>query len=176
MAGCILAACSNSSTNQASPRKDRIEITNDMENAKGIIPSWVGEKQVITMTDPAAHSGTSACITNDTAEYSYHYEEIFKNINNEVPKRVVLSGWVYTTMANPRFSIICSIAENQQNYDWKAFPLQDTLKEAGKWVEFSSDFFIDDKPLKPEMLISVYAWNQSKKAIYLDDLKVTFLY
>ena len=171
----ILAACSNT-PNKPSPRKDRIEITNDMENAKGVIPSWVGAERVFVMSNPPAHSGTYACITNDTAEYSYHYEEIFKNLNAEIPKRVILSGWVYTTVANPKLSVICSINENQTNRDWKAFPLDNTLTEAGKWVEFTSDFYLDSKVLNPDMMISVYAWNQSKKPIYLDDLKVTFLY
>lgn len=172
--GCILAACSNSGSTPTSSHKDQIEITNDMENAKGVIPSWVGEKRVIEMTDPTAHSGSYACYTNDTSEFSYHYEEYFKNINNEIPKRVIMSGWVYTTVANPKFSIICSIHEGQEQYNWKAFPLGDKFSETGKWVEFSSDFYIDDKPLKPDMLFDIYAWNQSKKSVFIDDLKVTF--
>jgi hypothetical protein len=176
MAGCILAACSNSGSKPSSPRKDHIDITNDMENAKGIIPSWVGEKQVIKMTDPIAHSGSYSCITSDTNGYSYKYEEMFKNINDEVPKRVIYSGWIYTTVANPQIAIICSIDENGQNYNWKPFPLQDKLTEVGKWVEFSTDFYLDDKPIKPEMFISLYAWNQSKKTVFLDDVKITFLY
>jgi hypothetical protein len=176
MVGCILAACSNSGSTPTGSNKDKIEITNDLENAKGIIPSWVGEKRVIEMTDPPAHSGTYACYTNDTSEYSYKYEEMFKNINGEVPKRVIYSGWVYTTVANPQIAIVCSIDENRQNYNWKVFPLQNILTESGKWVEFSTDFYLDDKPLKPDMYISLYALNQSKKTVYLDDVKITFLY
>ena len=172
---CILSACSNSGT-KTDPKQDRIEITNDMENAKGMIPSWIGAERVFPMTDPPAHSGTYACITNDTAEFSYHYEEILKNINSEFPKRIILSGWVYTTTPNPNFAVICDIKEEGQNYSWKSFPLDNKLTEAGKWVEFSGDFYIDDKPLKPDMRISIYTWNQSKKPIYIDDLKVTFLF
>lgn len=181
LAGCILSACSNSGSNSNTSEsnnlsKDRIEITNDMENAKGNIPSWIGAERVFAMTDPPAHSGTYACITNDSAEFTYHYEELLKNINNGIPKRVIFSGWVYTTVANPKFSAICALTENHKNYAWRTFPLGKQLMEAGKWVEFSSDFYIDDKPLSPDMLISVYAWNQSKKPIYVDDLKVTFVY
>ena len=179
VAGIVLSACSNSGSNTGaftSDRKDRIEITNDMENAKGVIPSWVGEDRVIVMNDPPAHSGTFAGVTNDTIEYSYYYLETLQNINGEVPKRVVFSGWIYTTAAKPNFSIICGIDENGSQYNWKAFPLADKLTEVGKWVEFSTEFYFDDKPLKPEMKIGLYAWNQSKKAVYIDDLKITFLY
>lgn len=179
MAGFILSACSNSGSNNQSGEKtlqDRIEITNDMENALGMVPSWMNERHVIAMTDPQAHSGTYACISNDTAEYSYYYKEILKNINSELPKRVVFSGWVYTTVANPKVTIVCNINENQKQYNWKAFPLDKELIEVGKWVEFSSDFYLDDKPLKPEMEIGLFAWNQSKNSVYFDDLKVVFLY
>lgn len=172
----ILAACSNTGNKPVAARKDSIEITNDMENAQGQIPSWIGAERVFAMKDPPAHSGTYACITNDSAEYSYHYEELFKNLQSELPKRVIFSGWVYTTVANPNFAVICSLNENQQTRDWKAFPLDSVLTETGKWVEFSSDFYMDYKDINPNMLISVYAWNQSKKPIYIDDLKVTFLY
>jgi hypothetical protein len=177
-AALIIAACTNSgnSGNKVNARQDRIEIPNDLENAKGMVPSWFNEKHVIAMTSPAAHSGNNACITTDTAEFSYQYQELLKNINIEVPKRVVFSGWVYTTIANPKFSVICNISENQKLYNWKAFPLDNTLKETGKWVEFSADFYLDDKPLKPEMEIRLYAWNQAKAPVYIDDLKVTFLY
>lgn len=173
----VLTACSNTG-NKINSTKDIVEITNDMENAHGMIPSWVGAERVFAMSEPPAHSGTYACITNDTAEYSYHYEEILKNIQGEIPKRVMLSGWVYTTVANPNLAIVCALNLNdsQQTLDWKSFPLDKQLTEAGKWVEFSGDFYMDFKDINPDLRISVYTWNQSKKPIYLDDLKVTFFY
>lgn len=178
----IVSACSNSGSNTSNtsntnsgPRKDRIEITNDLENALASIPSWTGEKTVFDMKDKA-HSGGFVCITNDTLEFSYGYKELFKNINSALPKRVVFSGWVNTTVANPKFSILCAIEENTKLLEWRAYPLQTTLTEPGKWVEFTADFYLDKSPIKPESQISLLAWNQSKKPIYMDDLKITFLY
>jgi hypothetical protein len=173
----FLTACSNSGNKTISP-KQSIEITNDMENAQGMIPSWVGAERVFAMTDPPAHSGTYACITNDSAEYSYHYEEILKNINGVVPTRVMLSGWVYTTVANPDLAIVFALNLNDdpKTLDWKSFPLNQQLPEAGKWVEFSGDFYMDYKEINTDLRASVYLWNQSKKPIYIDDLKVTFFY
>jgi len=179
LTGFLLSACSNSGNKTQAienTSKDRIEITNDMENAKGVIPSWIGEDRVIAMSEPPAHSGKYAGVTNDTIEFSYYYQEIFSNINEVLPKRVVLSGWVYTTVANPKVSIICNINENKTQYNWKAYPLEKELSQAGKWVEFISEFYFDDKPIKSEMEIGLYAWNQSKKPVYFDDLKIIFLY
>lgn len=182
IAGLIVSACSNSGSNTSStsnavsePLKDRVEITNDLENALASIPSWKGEKTIFDQRDKA-HSGGFVCITNDTLEFSYGYKESFKNINGVLPKRVVFSGWVNTTIANPQFSILCTIEEDTKQLEWKAFPLQKTLTEPGKWVEFTADFYLDKSPIKPEDQITLLAWNQSKKPIYMDDLKITFLY
>jgi ABC-type Fe3+-hydroxamate transport system substrate-binding protein len=175
----IISACSNSGNNTSAPaqvnEKNEVVITNDLENALSKIPSWNNEVTVFDKKE-MAHSGGFVCITNDTLEFGYTYNEKFKNINDRVPKRVVYSGWVYTTIANPKFSIICGLNDNGKQYDWSTYPLEKELPEAGKWVEFTTTFYFTDKPLKPEHDVKLYAWNQSKKPIYLDDLKITFVY
>lgn len=177
-AGLFLFGCSNSGNKKSTPeqgKQSNIEITNDMENASAVIPSWINEKTVVAMKNPVAHSGEFASVTNDTSEYAYAYQEVFKNINSAVPKHVVVDGWIYSTVPNPNVSIIMDLSENFQAYDWKPFPLKDKIAEAGKWVEFTADFYFD-KPLKPEHQIKLYGWNQSKKPVYFDDLKITFEY
>ncbi len=179
LAGFILSACSNSGNKtQSGYQSDQNEvvITNDMENAMGKVPSWYNENTVIAMTNPQAHSGIFAGITNDTLPYSYTYKEALKNIDSRLPKMAIVNGWVYTTIANRDFEIICGISENKQTYNWKAYPLADILGETGRWVEFSASFYFDDKPLKPEHEISFYAWNKSKQTVYIDDLKIAFVY
>ena len=174
----LMASCSNSGSKTKSddkPSPTEIIISNDMENAAGIIPSWSNEKTVVDMKDPLAHSGNYACVTNDSIEFSYSYSELFKNIRNGVPKMATLSGWIYTTVANPNISIICNINENKNRYQWKVYPLEKEIPETGKWIEFNSSFYFD-KPLKPEQEVSFVAWNLSKKAVYLDDFKITFMY
>jgi hypothetical protein len=178
-AGILLSACSNSGTKLPAPDpapKNEVVITNDMENASGMIPSWFSEKTVIAMTEPPAHSGQYACATNEINEFSYMYNEVFKNIDSRIPKLVTFSGWVYTTVANPKLSIICGLNENGKQYSWSPFPLDKDLSEAGKWVEFTSSFYFNDKPVKPEHDIKLYAWNESKKPVYIDDLKIVFTY
>jgi hypothetical protein len=177
-AGIIMAACSNSGSNTQPAdqiRPNEIIITNDMENAAGKIPSWAHERSVMSLKEMTAHSGEFVCVTNDTIEYSYTYSEQFKNINNGVPKSAIISGWVYSTVPSPLFSIILDIKENDKVHDWKAAQITDRLIEPGKWVEFNTTFYFD-KPLNPEQKVSIYAWNQAKKPIYIDDLKISFNY
>lgn len=176
----LLSACSNPS-NKTQPAVESVSpaeivITNDLENALGVMPSWFNENTIVAMTEPQAHSGNYSGLTNDTLPYGYTYKETLKNIDPRLPKIAFVSGWIYTTVANPDFSIICGINENKQTYNWKAYPLTEILSETGKWIEFTATFYFDDKPLKPEHEISIYGLNNSKKAIYTDDLKITFTY
>lgn len=178
IAGVMVYSCSNSSpkTGSADQSKQKmVEIANDMENAAGVIPSWVNEKTVISMKEPTAHSGEFASVTNDTIEYSYAYGELFKNINSELPKKVYINGWVYTTVANPNLAIILDVTQDNKPFDWKAYPLNNDLTETGKWIEFNASFFFD-KPLNLDQQVKIYAWNQTKKPIYIDDLKISFEY
>lgn len=178
IAGALMYGCSNSASKPetaAAPAQNLIEITNDMENATAVIPSWINEKTVIAMTNPPAHSGEYASVTNDTIEYGYAFQELLKNINTGIPKKIVVSGWVYTTVASPKLGIILNVSENKEQYDWKVVPLTDNLTETGKWVEFSCNFYFQ-KPLNPEQEIRIFAWNQAKKPIYFDDLKISLEY
>ena len=177
--GILISACSNSGTKTQSAdpiEKHEVVVTNDMENAMAVIPSWYNENTVVAMTNPQAHSGMFAGITNDTVPYGYTYKETLKNLDSRAPKIVDVTGWVYTTSANPDFSIICGINENKQTYNWKTYPLGSLLGETGKWIEFKASFYFDDKPLKPELEISLYPWNKSKNTVYIDDLTFTFGY
>lgn len=174
-----MSACSNSGTKTQSVEpaiQNEIVITNDMENAMAVIPSWYNENTVVAMNEPQAHSGSFSGITNDTMPYGYTYKEALKNIDSRVPKMATVNGWIYTTAANVDFSIICGISEKEQTYNWKAYSLNDILGETGKWIEFTASFYFDDKPLKSEHEISFYGWNKSNNSVYTDDLKITFTY
>jgi hypothetical protein len=179
LSGIILYSCSNTTpkteTTSSDSKLNQIENTNDMEYAAAIIPSWSNEKTVVAMKEPPAHSGKYACVTNDTLEYSYTYAEQFKNINTGLPNRVDVSGWIYSTIARPNIAIILDVSENEKPYDWMAFPLADSVTISGRWVEFNSSFYFS-KPLNPEQVIKIFAWNQAKKPIYIDDLKFRFEY
>jgi hypothetical protein len=180
--GLLIYSCSNSTQKtdkQAipadNPKQNQLVITNDMEIASTHVPSWNNERTVIEMKNPAAHSGKYACVTNDTIEYSYTYQELFKNIHTGVPKMVTVDGWVYSTAVKPNFSIVLNVTEKGNQYDWKVFPLADSLTETNKWVKFSNTFYME-KPLNPEQEIKIFGWNQSKKTVYIDDFKFTFEY
>ena len=98
-----------------------------------------------------------------------------KTLFQVCPNSVLVTGWAYTTVSNPNIAIVLDISEKNIQYDWMAFPLTDSLASPGKWVQFNASFYFN-KPLNPEQQIKIFPWNQSKKAVYIDDLKLRFEY
>ncbi|HNX44495.1 MAG TPA: hypothetical protein PLJ84_10560 [Bacteroidales bacterium] len=179
--GISLWGCSGSNQKEANKAGDQakdqntVVISNDLENALSVIPSWSNEKTVVKMEGAPAHSGQYVTLVDDKFVYSYAFREFIDNIDQRIPKKVTVKGWVYSTVASPDLSIIMDISENNSPIDWKAYSLTSTVKEANSWIPFKANFNID-KPIQSSNLIKLFAWNPGKKAAYLDDFEVTFEY
>lgn len=181
LVGVTLWGCSGSdqkATNAtADPAKDqnKVVISNDLENAAAIVPSWSNEKTVVKMDGAPAHSGQFVTMVDDQFAYSYGFREFVDNINQSIPKKVIVKGWVYSTVASPDISIVLDISENNQPVDWKAYSLKANITEPNKWIEYSAKFDIN-KPIQSSNLVKIFAWNVSKKLAYFDDFEITFEY
>lgn len=178
--GIVLYGCSNSNSNQntdqAAPKEDNsnVVITNDMENAAAMIPSWINEVTVVKMENGPAHSGEFVSKVDDKTLYTYAYRENFENISQELPKRVVVNGWVNSPDAAEGLGIVMDINENNVIQIWKSYSLTKTVESPNKWYEFTAYFPID-KPIKPNFQVKIYGYS-GKKTAYFDDLKITFEY
>lgn len=179
--GFSLWSCSGSDQKSATPAGDNakdqntVVISNDLENAAAIIPSWSNEKTVVKMDGAPAHSGQFVSMVDDQFEYSYGFHEYLDNINQSVPKKVHVKGWVYSSVVSPDLSIVLDISENNQLVEWKAYSLTPLITEAKKWTEFNAHFDIT-KPIKGSNLIKIFGWNHGKKLAYFDDFEITFEY
>ena len=174
----LMLGCSNSSQNSnassAKPGQDKVVITNDMENAKAMIPSWNNEISVVKMDNGKAHSGEYVSKVDEITLYSYAYGEIFKNISDKLPKKVEVNGWIYSPDPSKNLGIVMDISENNKTQIWKAFSINDLIKAPDKWFEFTAYFSID-QPIKPNYKIKIYGYG-GKKIAYFDDFKITFEY
>jgi hypothetical protein len=174
----VLFGCSNSNQNQtpaaAQPEQNQVVITNDMENAAAMIPSWIFEKTVVKMENGPAHSGEYVTKVDGKDIYSYAYRENFENINQKLPKRVILNGWVNSPDPAKGLSVIMDVNENNVSKIWKAFSLTKTVETPNEWHEFTAYFPID-KPIQANYQIKLYAYSGMKTA-YFDDFKITFEY
>ncbi len=181
IAGAFILGCSNQSTKpetvetQESDAVNELVFENDLENALGGIPGWSNEKAVIKMPEGlSAHSGTFVTKIDNLNKYSYAFKEYFENINERLPREVVISGWVYSTDKNPQLSIVMDINQDNETIFWKGYNLMDKPRELNSWFEFKTTFTID-QPIKPSNQIKVFAFN-AEKAAYFDDLKITFVF
>ncbi len=177
--GVIAFGCSNSSNTPAvSDSKGEISekqsiFENDLENALAGIPSWSNEKTIFKMPGGLkAHSGEFVTTIDNVNKYSYAFKETFENINEKLPKAVIVSGWVYSTDKNPKMSIVMDINDNNKTFIWKGYQLMVDQKPLNQWNEFNAKFTIDE-PIKPSQQIKIFAFDANAPA-YFDDLKVTF--
>jgi len=177
--GLIASGCSNSGNNsqtsQEQPKQKEVVIFNDMENAGAIIPSWNNEKTVVSMSAPAkAHSGEFVSKVDENEIYSYSYAELFKNINNVVPKKVIVNGWVNCAEYNEGLIIAMDVNENNKSVIWKGNPITSQINTQNEWHEFTTEFLID-QAVTPDYQIKIFAFG-ARKTAYFDDIKITFEY
>ncbi|NVO19682.1 MAG: hypothetical protein HXX13_08280 [Bacteroidetes bacterium] len=173
--GLAFCSCNNSSS---SPDKNsdsnKIEVTNDLENALSLIPSWVNEKTICKMENGKAHSGDFVSKVDDVNIYTYAYREYLMNISKKLPKAIYVSGWVNSPNPAETLCMILDIGDGKTPLLWKSYYLKSIVTEPNKWFEFRAGFNID-KPIKPEYLLKIYGASGGKVA-YFDDFKITFEY
>ena len=178
LTGLVLFSCSNSGQNSTPAAADnehnQVVITNDMENAAAKVPSWINETSVVKMENGKAHSGEFVSKVDDKNLYSYAYREYLNNINEKLPKRVVVNGWVNSPDAAKGLGVIMDINEKNVPVIWKTCSLNTNVKTPNTWYEFTAYFQID-KPIKPDYQLKVYGYSGQKLA-YFDDFKITIEY
>jgi hypothetical protein len=127
------------------------------------------------MDGAPAHSGLFVSMVDEQFAYSYGFREFVDNINQALPKKVIVKGWVYSIVASPDLSIVLDISENNKPVDWKAYSLTPVITEANTWTEFRANFDIN-KPIQSSNLIKIFGWDPGKKLAYFDDFEITFEY
>ncbi len=175
----LVWGCSNSSNNtqaaQEQPKQKEVVIQNDMENASAKIPSWNNEKTVVVMPAPAkAHSGEYVSKLDFEDRYSYTFAEYLKNINNVVPKKIIVSGWAYCTELDKELLVALDINDNGKSILWRGNPIASQISTVNEWHEFTTEFIID-QPVQLENHTKIFVFGGGKK-VYLDDFKITFEY
>jgi hypothetical protein len=178
LTGLILFGCSNSNQKpvaaDAKAGQSNVVISNDMENAAAMIPSWINEITVVKMENGKAHSGEFVTKVDDKTVYTYAYREYFENINEALPKRVVVNGWINSPDPAEGLGVVMDINNNNVVQIWRSYSLTKTVESPNQWFEFTAYFPID-KPIKPNYQIKVYGFSGNKVA-YFDDFKITFEY
>jgi len=170
----LLSACSSNGNDKTAKKNTENSITfaNDMENASAMIPSWLNES---TVGEGVAHSGKFSCMMDETREYSYSFEGKLSNIGKNLPEKVFIKAWIYSTVENPDVSFIIDINNNGKSVYWNSAVIKTKVPKANKWTEVLSEFDIN-KPIDINNNIKIFMWNQNKLKFYFDDIDITFEY
>jgi hypothetical protein len=129
---------------------------------------WINQQTIKNI--PNAHSGFSASIVDSLHQYSLGFSNTIENISGKF-KEVTFSYWVYAKSENAKLSTVFSVDFNGKNIDWTGKPV--FIKEPNKWFEVHETYKISENA-KPNNQLTMYALNDSKEELLIDDLKVEF--
>jgi len=108
--------------------------------------------------------------------YSLAFTQSFNEISTEKVGRVKVSMWAFMTDSAKGSMVVEVRNPAGKVIMWESGNLYQPYVKNNKWQMISSDFlFRNDSITKPENTVFVYAWNNSKKEFYIDDIRVEFI-
>jgi hypothetical protein len=163
----VFSACSGNKSDKGAGEPGSRLVSCDMEN--------LGWMNLQTLSKDVAHSGKFATKVDSLNEYSFGLSNTFNNLSDSLPTSVDVSMWMFFTQLKTKSSVIISIDSVNKNIFWKGISITDSIKAASQWQEIKVNFEIPKK-IMPTDNIKIYVWNNEKRAIYMDDLKLLFHY
>ena len=157
----VLASCTQI-------RQRGLVYYNDFESIKG----WTA----VNLSSTFSHSGTFSNKLDSTHMYSLAFTQSFNEISTEKVGRVKVSMWAFMTDSAKGSMVVEVRNPAGKVIMWESGNLYQPYVKNNKWQMISSDFlFRNDSITKPENTVFVYAWNNSKKEFYIDDIRVEFI-
>jgi hypothetical protein len=142
---------------------------NDFEGIKGWAQAYLNKEP--------HRSGQYSNKLDSTSCYSMTFKLRFKDIADRPVKKAKISFWaLMIDPASPSKFIVDIYTPDKTKIFYIAKDIPDYVKKAKKWVKVNLDYtFVKGDVTLPDNIISVYAWNQSKNDIYIDDLRIEFV-
>jgi hypothetical protein len=158
-----LAGCSK-------PVQKGMVYFNDFESIKGWTDVLLDKKPV--------HSGIYSNRIDTGHVYSENLKLAFKEISDYKVNKVKISVWVLIPDSSIKGKLVMEINQpDKKNLFWLGKDLKDYVKKYGEWVELKEEFTLVKKEiLLPQNSIKLFVWNLSKKPMYVDDMRVEFVF
>jgi len=161
----LIAACSGNKEDKTVNKPGVTSFSNDMETT-----GWMNQQ---TLTKETAHSGKFSSRIDSVLPFSFGYADLFKNINDTLPQKVDVDFWILYPQTGIKTNLVVSIDSIGKNIFWTGIELVDSIKTPNQWKEIKGTVNLPANIMATDK-ISVYVWNNDKKSVYIDDLKVTF--
>ena len=142
---------------------------NDFESIKG----WTS----LYLNKEPHRSGSFSNKLDSTNIYGLTFKLRFKDISDRSVKKVKVGFWVLLTEMNAQSKLVIQVDDKDKNkIFYIAKNIDEFVKAEKKWTKINLEFtFPSDNIILPDNVINIYAWNLSKKDIYIDDEKIEFV-
>lgn len=146
--------------------KDSIAFTFDFEHASDL-------KNIQTVTDFKAKSGTYSAMLNDSIEYSVTFSKNLSDIPDfKLVKEVKVECSLFSDKKIQNASIVLAIdGPDGKSIHWSG---DNIYGKENEWSTFTKVFPLDGSYLDNSGILKIFIWNKEKEVFYLDDLNIVF--
>jgi hypothetical protein len=150
-------------------KDDKTIMFNNFE----MIDGWVNNP---SLTNEQAHSGKYSIKVDPNIEFSMTYQKPLGQITTKRPKKIELSGWVYT--ASEKGSAVIGLTINDESGKevfGSGINLEEDLKDYKEWTLLKKEIELPGI-VQPINNLKVFIWRKgATEPVYLDDLQVRVL-
>lgn len=151
------------------PKQKGLIYFNDFESMKGWAPAYLNKEP--------HRSGQYSNKMDSVNIYGVTLRLPFKEVSDRKIKKVKVSFWALMIETNSKSEIVVEVyAPDKTKLFYLAKDMNSFVSKPKKWTEIKLEYtFPGDEIVMPQNIISVYPYNESKKDIYIDDLKIEFV-
>jgi len=156
-AAVALASCQNHS---------KITFSQNFESTAG----WYENSNIVK---GSGHSGSYFTRTGENRDYSQTFTLKLSDISEKPVRRIDMGAWVRISGPLAKAKLVLSIESADSMMYWQAIRTEDVSPKPGEWTRLYFTYDLPDN-LKPDNVVKVYLWNESKKEVDADDFDIHF--
>jgi hypothetical protein len=172
---CVLLLCtliSACSKKKPEAPQGNVVAHNDFENLEG----WIPAETAGSLTQEAAHSGTTALKVGPGLNYSMSYSSMLGKFSKVRPNKIRVAAWGLLPTKNSNPVLVTELVNptNGTKLIWEGVNFGKDQKY-GRWIRRYADITLPPEATY-DTQIFVYAWNNGGiEPAYVDDLEITIL-
>ncbi|MBK8873440.1 MAG: hypothetical protein IPN13_05755 [Bacteroidetes bacterium] len=122
-----------------------------------------------------AHTGVSSFLLTNGVSYSPSVSRRISEVIDSELRLVTMSIWVNQQTDDNELVLVATIKDTQgKDYFWQGRSTEKGFFPKGIWTKHRAQFKLPFEKIKPEDIISIYAWNKGGKDVFVDDFQVVF--
>lgn len=126
-------------------------------------------------SEEVVHAGKMSFLLTNKVTYSPSITRRVSEVIDSELKLVTMSMWVNQQDDDNELVLVATIKNTEgKEYFWQGRSTEKGFFPQGVWTKHRAQFKLPFEQIKPEDIISIYAWNKGGKNVYVDDFLVVF--